>query len=105
MYLFPGQLDRGLGKDCLASAVKLAHDDYGLAVDGINVNQPINEQLINIYFFNPNDSPQFQQFRGQCVCLGFKNIILCDAEYLSQFQEVPLLEQELDKYLKKKATF
>jgi hypothetical protein len=98
-YRWPGSLDRGLGKDVLKTAVRIAHERYGLAVDGVTINGPANPRHINIYFFDPDISPRYQAFKRQCVYLGFGNTILCDAQFLFQFQEVRVVEQALDTYL------
>jgi hypothetical protein len=99
MNNWPGYVDRGLGKQSLQAALSLANVKYGLHFDGVRINAEPNPTTINLYFFDPEVSPEFGRFRKQCAYVGFENIILCDARFLFQFQEVSTVEHELDSYL------
>lgn len=105
MSLWPGSLDRGLGRDCLNAALKLAEEKHGLKLEGFNINGLPDERKLNLYFFDPKTAPQFSKFKNQCVYVGFKHIILCDAGFLAQFSEIPLIEKKLDGYLEPGAHF
>ena len=98
-HSWPGYLDRGIGKKCFDAMIRIANDKYGANVNSINVNEPIDQSCVNIYFFDLDTCPQFGMCKGQCCYLGFKNVVLCDARYLFQFQDVPFAEHELDSYL------
>jgi hypothetical protein len=88
------------------SALKLLSEKYGKHFESININKPIDDESINIYLLDKDPQSLFVDFKGNCAYVGYRNIIICDLNYLFEIQNVdywrtdPKLEIEHPGWLK-----
>lgn len=69
----------------LNNCIKLANEKYGCHLAGVTFNTPTPSQdHANIYFFSSDPKGLLQEFKNDCVSLGYRNIILCDSDYLDR---------------------
>ena len=63
--------------------MRVAKEKYHVPLKGFLINpaQPSDDSL-NIYFFGNDPDGLLDEFKHNCMSIGYKNIIICDNNYL-----------------------
>jgi hypothetical protein len=55
-------------------------------LDAINFNGAVDDKHVNVYFVFTKEFPSLAAFRNTCVYTGYRNIVICDLEFLDWMQ-------------------
>ncbi len=83
----------GLTSRYLLDGLKLLNNSpFNLGIVGIQVNQPIRPDYINLYFLplDQNTPPALERAQSNCIYTGHSNIIVCDAYWIATYLNLPM---------------
>ena len=73
------------------NCLRLLNEKYGKKLKGININESIKPDHVNIYFIakDPKGFLGHLKLAGNCAYIGYKNVIICDLTFVKEFQRLP----------------
>ena len=92
-FALPETWSQDIANTYLQNCLVLANEKSGKELNSVRVNESIDGDAINVFFIDDDPDHLFTAFRGNCVSIGYKNIILCDLPFVKRLQ-TPVLTDE-----------
>lgn len=89
----PATWSKEIADAYLQNCLELAEKQSGKEFDTVQINKRIDSSSINVFFINDDPDQLFTAFRGNCVSIGYKNIILCDLRFIERLQAPEVTEE------------
>lgn len=64
-----------------SNALRLLNEKYGFSFKGWAINEKVDDDYVNVYFFDEDPLNALGGFKGNCTYTGHRNIIICDTNF------------------------
>ncbi|MDJ0698162.1 hypothetical protein [Mastigocoleus sp. MO_188.B34] len=90
------------------NCMELMNKKYGHSIKGLSINNKIQDEHINLYFVSEDPLNIFKYYKGNCTYTGYKNVIICDTNFIkenllniSKFRQPDISKEKFNKIIDK----